>query len=232
MPAPLWWGSGQRPELGPRHPHSLSAGGGSGRWGKPAAEPQTLAARPQMKPLPFPVQRHPSRPLCPTGPARVLDLRPGPLLRSYLDGLGGRRPLLGAASGHVQEEGLEPAWQGQLVVSGQAELGCRPQDRSHTVHGGLGGGGEGGPAVLRAPPSPGLEAPPQTLSLGIYGARGSKPSPGPPQFPLFPRVRVAPRAARGQESPRHCCAAKWWTAGSLSKNAGLLVRRAVHHTTC
>lgn len=160
MPAPLWWGSGQRPELGPRHPHSLSAGGGSGRWGKPAAEPQTLAARPQMKPLPFPVQRHPSRPLCPTGPARVLDLRPGPLLRSYLDGLGGRRPLLGAASGHVQEEGLEPAWQGQLVVSGQAELGCRPQDRSHTVHGGLGGGGEGGPAVLRAPPSPGLEAPP------------------------------------------------------------------------
>lgn len=56
----------------------------------------------------------------------------------YLDGLGHRRPLLGAASGHVQEEGLQPAWQGQLVVSGDTGLGCCPQDCGHTVHRGLG----------------------------------------------------------------------------------------------
>lgn len=72
--------------------------------------------------------------------AQAPDCELGSLLQcGYLDGLSCARPLLGTASGHVQEEGLEPAWQGQLVVSGDAELGCCPQDCSHTVHGGLGG---------------------------------------------------------------------------------------------
>lgn len=43
------------------------------------------------------------------------------------------------ASCHVQKEGLESTGQGQFVVSGYAELGCCPQNRSHTVHRGLGG---------------------------------------------------------------------------------------------
>lgn len=64
-----------------------------------------------------------------------------PGMAAHLDGLGCGRPLLGAASCHVQEESLEPAWQCQLVVSWNTELGCRPQHCSHTVHRGLHRGG-------------------------------------------------------------------------------------------
>ena len=85
----------------------------------------------------------------------------------YLDRLRGRRPLLGAASGHVQKECLEPTWQGQLAVSGDAELGGRPQDRGHTVYGGL-GGERGGPWAQNFPQAGGrpqsLEVSPQTPS--------------------------------------------------------------------
>lgn len=44
------------------------------------------------------------------------------------------------ASGHIQKEGLEPAWQGKFVVSGYTELGCCPENCSHTVYRRLDGG--------------------------------------------------------------------------------------------
>lgn len=44
------------------------------------------------------------------------------------------------ASGHIQKEGLEPARQGQFVVSGYTELGCCPENCSHTVYRRLDGG--------------------------------------------------------------------------------------------
>lgn len=125
--------------------------------------------------------------------AQALDCEPGSRLQSgYLDGLRCARPLLGTASSHVQEEGLEPAWQGQLVVSGNTELGCRPQDRSHTVHGGLRGGKS--PAVIssasptRLPQgNPGrcrMGAPVCTPALRLFGAW--RPRRTPSQLPRGP----------------------------------------------
>lgn len=92
---------------------------------------------------------------CPTATCPRDESLSGPLQCRYLDGLRGRRPLLGAASGHVQEERLESAWQGQLAVSRDTELGGRPQDCSHTVYGGL-GGQRGGPGAQNCPQAGGV----------------------------------------------------------------------------
>lgn len=85
-------------------------------------------------PVPLPTAEPRALP-CPTFAFPGKGAPPRPWVQpGYLDGLGRGRPLLGTASGHVQEERFEAAWQGQLVVLGDPELGCHPQDRSHTVH--------------------------------------------------------------------------------------------------
>lgn len=98
-----------------------------------------------------PAQRRPLLEATSSSPSLwALPRPPGLAAGRYLAGLSHRRPLLGAAPRHLQQKGLEPAWQGQLVVSGDAELGCCPQHRSHTVHRGL-GKGEAGRAQQTGP---------------------------------------------------------------------------------
>lgn len=94
-------------------------------------------------------------------PTLTLETVKRPDHSSYLDGLGCRWPFRGMASGHIQKECLEPAWQGQFMVSGYTELGCCPQNCSHTVDRGLDDGGTEEKEVVTVglERSPGLAVP-------------------------------------------------------------------------
>ena len=211
---------------------------------------QMLSATcPQTNPRPSPRNAHVSWSQAPVHP---VGHRPGPgpgagvlPVARYLDGLSWARPLLGTASGHVQEEGLEPAGQGQLVVSGDAELGGRPQHRGHAVHGSLVGKS---PALLSAPPGPPgpqqgsrsvgtppriadtqldpQAGPPGACGLGMYSSPNTLGSlaattPGPLQDPpTFTDLGgVVEAASRGPEPAR----AVKWSTGLLSRSARLYV---------